>query len=475
MLDVCALCRCRVCRPDPPRRRDPMGGFRMKAGGYADCRSVFSRLLLCGVLALAAVAAIGFAPSPGFCQTKFKFSSSPNPVGSGARALGMGGAFIAVADDATAASWNPGGLMQLERPEISVVGEAVSRTEDNTFGTNPEASGSQHSSRQGLNYLSAAYPFSLLEHNMILSLNYQHLYDFTRKWDFPFIDEVSTQNVSFRESGGLYAYGLAYCIQINPELSLGFTLNLWDDGIYENGWKQVQARSGKVRDLDGNKLPFSYFREDRYAFHGFNANVGVLWSATSKLTLGAVFKTPFTADLKHDYFSTVSYARQAPHADTDSLDEEMDMPMSYGIGAAYRFSDRLTVSMDIYRTEWGDFVHTDAKGVKTSPISGLPIEKSTVGATTQMRAGVEYLIIKPRYVIPLRAGAFYDLAPAEDSPDEYFGVSVGSGLAIGRFVFDIAYQFRSGNDVGKSLMSRERELSQDISEHTVYSSLIVHF
>ena len=37
-------------------------------------------------------------------------SSSPNVVGSGARAMGMGGAFIAVADDATAASWNPAGL-----------------------------------------------------------------------------------------------------------------------------------------------------------------------------------------------------------------------------------------------------------------------------------------------------------------------------------------------------------------------------
>ena len=40
--------------------------------------------------------------------TTIEFSASPNPVGSGARALGMGGAFIAVADDATSASWNPG-------------------------------------------------------------------------------------------------------------------------------------------------------------------------------------------------------------------------------------------------------------------------------------------------------------------------------------------------------------------------------
>ncbi|MCJ7810524.1 MAG: hypothetical protein MUP26_09715, partial [Desulfobulbaceae bacterium] len=44
---------------------------------------------------------------------RMEIPSSPNPVGSGARALGMGGAFIAIADDATAASWNPAGLIQL--------------------------------------------------------------------------------------------------------------------------------------------------------------------------------------------------------------------------------------------------------------------------------------------------------------------------------------------------------------------------
>ena len=111
-------------------------------------------------------------------------TSSPNPVGSGARALGMGGAFIAVADDATAASWNPGGLTQLERPEISVVGEGLYRSENNHFANHSEASGAQSVSNAGLNYLSVAYPFTLLNHNMIVSLNYQHLYDFSREWDF---------------------------------------------------------------------------------------------------------------------------------------------------------------------------------------------------------------------------------------------------------------------------------------------------
>ena len=38
----------------------------------------------------------------------------------GARALGMGGAFIALADDATAAEANPAGLTNLSRAEASV-------------------------------------------------------------------------------------------------------------------------------------------------------------------------------------------------------------------------------------------------------------------------------------------------------------------------------------------------------------------
>jgi len=39
--------------------------------------------------------------------------------GVGARALAMGGAFVAVADDATAASWNPAGLAQIKDTRIS--------------------------------------------------------------------------------------------------------------------------------------------------------------------------------------------------------------------------------------------------------------------------------------------------------------------------------------------------------------------
>ena len=421
--------------------------------------------------------------------SRIEIPSSPNPVGSGARALGMGGAFIAVADDATAASWNPGGLIQLELPEISIVGAGVHRIEDNTFSLSPEGSGDETVSRTTLNYLSAACPFSVRGHNMIVSVNYQHLFDFTREWDFSIRSDTALnsaeQSVSHDQEGQLSAYGLAYCVQVTPEISLGLTLNFWEDGITSNRWKRETIQQGSGVN-QGDRFTFESRNVDRYSFSGFNTNFGLLWNITPRLTLGAVLKTPFEADLdrEHTIFTAVEY----PDLTTDSgtpqpgsrlseyakTDETLTMPMSYGIGIAYRFSNELTGSLDVYRTEWDDFELEDADGNKTSPITGKSSAASDVDPTHQVRLGAEYLIKRPDYIVPIRAGVFYDPAPAEDSPDDIFGFSIGSGIAVKRLTFDVAYQYRFGNDVGTSVL-KQWGFSQDLSEHTLYSSVVIHF
>jgi long-subunit fatty acid transport protein len=410
------------------------------------------------------------------------FTSSPNPLGSGARALGMGGAFIAVADDATAASWNPGGLIQLERPEISVVGEAVRRTEDNRFLERPEGSGQQTTSDAALNYLSASYPFNLLDRNMVLSLNYQHLYDFSRKWQIGFqsYGPSMTTDWNYEADGGLYAYGLAYAVQIVPQLSFGFTLNFWQDGIYQEGWQSVTQWHVLV-DMGGSRwFTQDYYRQDRYSFNGFNANVGLLWNVTDRLTFGATLKSPFTGDLKQNSnaLTVDQYSfpgpNPKPRTTRRTTHYDLSMPMSYGFGLAYRFSDQLTLSTDVYRTEWGNFTLTNPAGEEFSALSGFPKDLSDVDATTQVHVGAEYLFIKPKYTIPLRAGFFYDPGPAEKSPDDYFGFSLGTGLGVGRFVFDLAYVYRFGKDVKETLVQGVT-FSQNVAEHALYSSLIVHF
>ena len=415
---------------------------------------------------------------------RIEIPSSPTPVGSGARSLGMGSAFIAVADDATAASWNPGGLIQLETPEISSVGAFFHRIEDNDFGTNPEASGRETVTEANLNFLSGAYPFTLFDRNMIVSLNYQRRFDLTREWNFPLVQSSAglsvNQDVDYDQSGNLSALGLAYGIQLTPDFSFGFTLNFWQNWVGMNQWKQTTRQQGAGTYM-GNQFFFESKSQDRYSFRGFNtnANLGILWNITPEFTLGAVVRTPFTADIKRkSTFNSSIRFPAAPGSDSttsisSSENVELDFPLSYGMGLAYRFSDRLTVSADFTRTEWDDFVFKDSEGNKTSAISGKPKKDSDVDPTNTFRLGAEYLFIEPTYVVPLRGGVFYDPAPAEGSPDDFYGFSLGSGFAKGRFIFDLAYQYRFGRNVGGSIL-KNLDFSQDVDEHTVYGSVIIH-
>lgn len=126
--------------------------------------------------------------------------TAPLPTGSGARALGFAGAFTAIADDATAASWNPGGLTQLERPEASVVYRATDerdqhRSTDADFLVDEDGYRSYN-----INYLSMVFPFHVVPwgRNAVMSLNYQEAYDFTAQ----FSADLRSQQPREEKSGG---------------------------------------------------------------------------------------------------------------------------------------------------------------------------------------------------------------------------------------------------------------------------------
>jgi long-subunit fatty acid transport protein len=414
-----------------------------------------------------------FSPSLLWAET-LEMPSSWTPVGSGARALGMGGAFIAVADDATAASWNPGGLTQLEMPEESVVFSSFRRDEDNSFDTNPEANGSQVVSEDDLNYFSLAYPFSFHNYNMVVSINHQHLIDFYRKMNIS-LDETAgdfSQHRTVNESheGQISALGLAYAVRLKPDFSLGLTLNFWEDFLgNNNGWHTTYKDVKQVSLLNFSS-DFRTTRVTDYSFSGLNANIGFLWNATPQLTIGSVLKTPFKADVE----KTVSTWTSSSGTATSREDLTINMPASYGLGAAYRFSDSFTLSADYYWTNWPLFEQTNADGTVISPITNQPVNEADIDSTHQLRLGGEYLFMKPGYIVPLRGGIFWEQAPAISHPDNYYGFSIGTGAIFNTFVFDIAYQMRSGHNVGRSI-HRDFAFSQDTVEHTIYTSIIIYF
>lgn len=434
---------------------------------------------------------------------RIEIPSSFNPVGSGARALGFGGSFIAMADDATAASWNPGALIQLRRPELALVYSYFERTEDNRFTTNPEANGKQSVSKGDLNYLALSYPCpaKYCGKNMIFSVNYQRLYEFNRHWDISFSRAEGNgglgvdEDIRYNQQGALYALGFAYAIQASNNLSLGVTLNFWQDVLKNNSWYQTYFynRQGEFK-----QVPFreKITIESGNDFDGFNFNVGLLWDIyqqnEQKFTFGLVYKSGFDAKLTRDvsFFSTKTlyYSEPFPDIPDKTIVNELppersnltqSMPKSLGAGLAFQWSDAVTTSLDVYMTDWSRFVLTDEQGLQFSPISGIPFDEVKIKDTTQVRFGLEYRIISQKkfgnnYIIPIRAGAFKDPAAAQEQSDNIYGLSIGSGIAFHTFVFDIAYQKRWSGKIGMSGL-QGLGFSQRIDEHTLYASMFVRF
>jgi len=400
--------------------------------------------------------------------TLVPFISSPNPVGSGARAAGMGGAFIAVADDATASSWNPAGLIQLEKPEISVVGSSFYTYEGYDAPT-VEFSDTTPSQHVILNFVSVAYPTK----SAVFSLNFQHMYTLDAGVAYKHTASQGSRKVdttgNYKQRGDIFAISPAVAFNILDNLSIGLTLNIFrDDLLWNNRLGSWQKDNVAVtrRGRTTNFITSESRRLDK--MKGMNFNIGFLWEATRKLNLGFVFKTPFKASFVNE--------RTFMGSKVGGNKAYITFPMSFGLGFAYRFTDNFSMSLDIYRTEWSQFLYEDGS-TKESPITLKNPSESTVKPTHQLRMGGEYLFINSNYVIPIRFGGFFDPEPSEYSPETFWGFSVGSGVTLLEKVsVDFSYQFRRGSDVSENLLDVTGEgVYSTVSQHRVLLSTIFYF
>jgi long-subunit fatty acid transport protein len=450
----------------------------------AGCRSSMVILLLCLILLLHPAFPL-FSPAA-YGATIFQdvgIASPPVPVGSGARALGMGGAFIATADDATAASWNPAGLIQLEKPELSIVGAYELRSLDITSASHPESNTQADDGYGSLNYVSATLPVHWFK-NLVFSVNYQRLYDFERSLDYRFDYPQSANNAKeqrhYRQSGKLGAVGLAGAAELTPRLSIGATLNIWTDELgWENGWRE-QYTSTLTAEVSGTPQTIHTTMSDAYEqFRGINANLGILWETRTWGRFGAVIRTPFTATMVHRFrFAQITITpTSTEQSDPYTLDEtvELEMPLSYGAGWSRRFFDQLTIGLDLSRTHWDNYILTDAQGNEFSPIDGRPASRSRVDPTTHIRLGAEYVFLWPQHqaAIPLRGGLFYDPEPGQDQSRDYYGCTLGGGITRKKFSFDAACQLRWAQNADTNNLIVDS--TADAYQHTLLASLIYYF
>ncbi|MBI4669374.1 MAG: hypothetical protein HY747_09385 [Elusimicrobia bacterium] len=335
-------------------------------------------------------------------------SGSYHPVG--ARATAMGGAFTAIADDATAVYWNPAGITQLRRPEISLVGQY--------FGLAAKSNLTRQNRRlddTNVNFASFAYPLRSEElKNITLGGHYMR----SGLRGFYLITEHTGSAHAIGEvkhDGYIEIFGASMGIDITKNLATGLT------GGYQQGITKGQGTLAEYSDATFTNISSTTKTNYKGDISDLWLGFGFLWKLTPELKLGLNFNRAF-GDYGLEVVSDNPNWGNLPMGKTKASS-------AGSIGLSWRANDKLTLAFDFSKmgSRW----------------AGLD--------TTAYRTGAEYIIPVGKTVkaIPLRAGYFYDdyrmvnqwiVTDTDGKGTGNFG-TFGFGLVFADFQIETAFEY----------------------------------
>ncbi|MDP8208460.1 MAG: hypothetical protein P9L92_17480 [Candidatus Electryonea clarkiae] len=365
------------------------------------------------------------------------FSQDLEIVTTGARALGMGGAYIGEANDVSALFWNPAGLVKIDHPEAVFDYISNSREHEPNFYMKNYGYTINNTSDYKNIYSSLAgyaYPINSLNRRVVLAIAYQRQLDFYCNYSYVF----NTHN----SEGGAYSITPGIGVEILPSLSIGVTGNFW------RGTHQLN-----INYYDDIYKTTMYFNESYdYSFSGNNLTAGLSIDFDSMdinlpLKAGAMIRTPFdlTGDFQFDYHDLVNSEYGYLNGDV-----KIEMPMMLGAGVSLKLGKDVTITAD-YETRMysdRDFILTpDGDTVSSeAAISAAEVDLN------QVRAGFEYRVPWQTRHVPLRIG--YSTLPKLDCDAKLFEfvepsysavttkqVSLGCGLETMYFNVNTAVLF----------------------------------
>jgi long-subunit fatty acid transport protein len=297
-----------------------------------------------------------------------------------------------------------------------------------------------------------------------------------------------TENLvsTFSTSTTTGSFDLEGFLHLPPSGSIPFPLDL---EVEDSG--QLTPFTEEERDRGRNATVSEGVYEEINAFEdlrGYNATLGGLWTLARFLTLGASVDLPWTAEAEQRQTTrnqlTVYDAGRTRVLDRIETEEsvrkdiEIEFPLYWALGALVRLSPHLFTTVDVSQTLWSDFSFQAEGDPRINPLDGTPHGEHPIDDTWAARAGVEYLLVFPRTEVPLRAGAGWEQRPALDEPDDYYNLSLGTGISFGeapgRFFIDFAYIYTVADDV-RGIVPEQSSLATDVVEHQGFVSIIKHF
>lgn len=409
--------------------------------------------------------------------------------GVGARPMGLGNAFTAVADDATAVSYNPAGLAQLIEPECTFVGYHARRSYQDSdyrfaFQGRPLTYGQDAATFQTTQPLFAAYtlPLRIWGRNVVVQASHQRLFDMEHRSESqPLVVDAAGQTVqrsvkSISQDGRMNVASLAIAADLTPRLLAGFSLNRW----------RGQWTSSGAHAFDASPLgPASGLRVDQTnAIRGTQWSLGLIWRSEN-LQLGYTYRAPFLADFNFAARLDATVAGTAPGALTSAGSVGLRWPGTMAFGMSWRPIPRWMVAADWTRTDWSSArFESDRSELTGMNFFDLRADTRTPSARS-LHLGTEFLALHtPGVLVPLRLGWFREPQPDVDTVTGAqrirHGWSAGLGVRRGRASLDVAWtDARSDRSVSDAItdgtgdppaLGRER-----IREQRLYVSLGVRF
>jgi long-chain fatty acid transport protein len=415
---------------------------------------------------LSTVVALSVAPATTTAQTsdeinggiQFDFSLP------GARSLGMGGAFVALADDATAGYSNPAGLTTLSRPEVSIEGRlwnfySILPHSGHAFGA---PTGRGIDTVPGVSNLeikdTATRPsfisFVLARPRWALAV-YRHdlsAYRATIESEGPFASDTrGTARVNPLRgdlSLDIADIGASVAVKVTDSLSLGLGAGRFSfefDSLTRRYFLTPHLAPGQRIDLarlgqnaPGGQLGEADFSDPNVFF--FNTGrgedsavaitAGLLWKPTGKWSFGAAYRQGPNFDFNTQFVLGQAHNRAFGSPANFVVDEDeaiFHVPDSYAVGAAFRPSDRWTISFEYNFVQYEQLLNGSGDGrpveiagltESTDPDPALRAELRRQGENivnglainnaNQARLGVEWIARTGRTALILRTGAWYD-------------------------------------------------------------------
>ena len=420
----------------------------------------------------------------------------------GARSLGMGTAYTGVADDFSAAYWNPAGLGQIRLNEVSFGLSNLS------FGNTSKFQGSDQSttnSSTNLNSAGLVYVVPTTRGSLVMALGYGRQSDFTTGLSFSgfnpnssiiqswapdgvsyasydlsqnnayqlflankdtlsgafesLVDDSLTQSGKVLEGGGINYYTAAGAIEAAQNVYLGATLNFISGSYtYSRSYSETDSRDiyDAARTAQFSPFPFdlnslSVTENLETDISGFNAKLGFLYTPTPNSRVGITVKTPSWITARETFSSKASAEFddgnliEFPSEDVAPSKNEYDVrtPFSFSGGFSYS-ANAVTVAADLEYTDWTQLEFSSSGTFSTAFNDHLLKLNSQIKDVFQpsvnVRAGLEVTV--PNIEMSLRGGFAYLQSPYQfdQAANAQKYITAGIGFLIDNSIaVDVGY------------------------------------